>query len=348
MSKYKIVVIGASHGAVAALERIVSALPSDLRAAVFVVLHIGSSSRSSLPEILSRAGPLPVAWACQTEPIMPGRIYVAPPDRNMLLAQGYVRTVHGPKENHPRPAVDPLFRSAALSYGADVIGVVLTGNLDNGTAGLLAVKDCGGITVVQDPNDALAPSMPLNALRHVAIDHCLPLDEIGPFLMTATAQEIDKPDPPPDPANSVIRLFAIENEFADDGLVPQNRVEEIAIASALTCPECHAVLYKIRDERAPRFRCRLGHGFSAKTLLQDLAAAREDALWSAVRAVLEESELAHCLARDACSKDFQLARFLTELADRAEDQIGQLRWVIASLSDLIEPDHTGAAPEIEA
>jgi len=147
-SSHKIIVIGASHGGVAALERIISSLPSDLNAAVFVVLHIGSSSRSSLPEILSRTSSLPVSWALHTDRITPGRIYIAPPDQHMLLAQGYVRTVHGPKENHTRPAVDPLFRSAALAYGVDVIGVILTGNLDNGTAGLLAVKDCGGVTVV--------------------------------------------------------------------------------------------------------------------------------------------------------------------------------------------------------
>jgi two-component system chemotaxis response regulator CheB len=344
MSDYKIIVIGASHGGVVALETIVAGLPVDLNAAIFVTLHIGSSSRSSLPEILNRAGSLPVAWACHAEPIFPGRIYVAPPDQHMLVARGYVRTVHGPKENHTRPAVDPLFRSAALTYGADVIGVILTGNLDNGTAGLLAIKDCGGITIVQDPAEALAPSMPLNALRHVAIDHCLPLDEIGAFLMTATAREAADPDPPPPSADnhSIMRLFMIENEFADASRVPHDRLEEIGIASTLTCPECRSVLYKIRDERALRFRCQLGHAFSAKTLLQDLAAAREDALWFAVRAVFEEAELARCLVQDSGSRDTHLARFLSELADRAEAQIGQLRKVIASISDLIEPDHLEA------
>jgi two-component system, chemotaxis family, protein-glutamate methylesterase/glutaminase len=202
MSNYKIIVIGASHGGVGALERIVAGLHSHLNAAVFIVLHIGSSTRSSLPATLGRAGPLPAAWARHAERILPGHIYVAPPDQHMLLAQGYVRTAHGPKENHTRPAVDPLFRSAALAYGADVIGVVLTGNLDNGTAGLLAIKDCGGITVVQDPNEALAPSMPLSALQHVAIDHCLPLDAIGPFLMSLTETGGGDPDPQSDAANS--------------------------------------------------------------------------------------------------------------------------------------------------
>jgi len=239
-----------------------------------------------------------------------------------------------------RPAVDPLFRSAALTYGADVIGVILTGNLDNGTAGLLAIKDCGGITIVQNPNEALAPSMPLNALQHVAIDHCLALDEIGPFLMTATAPEAGDPDPPPLSAdnNSSKRLLMIENEFADASRVSHDRLEEIGIASTSTCPECRSVLYKIRDERALRFRCQLGHGFSAKTLLQDLAAAREDTLWSAVRAVFEEAELARCLVQDSRFCDTHLASFLCELADRADAQIGQLRKVIASISDLIEPD----------
>jgi two-component system chemotaxis response regulator CheB len=185
--------------------------------------------------------------------------------------------------------------------------------------------------------------MPLSALRHVAIDHCLPLNEIGPFLMMASDQRsMSNLDPPSGPAEFTGRVFEIENEFANECLVPQDRLEEIATASALTCPECRAVLYKIRDERALRFRCQLGHGFSGKTLLQDLAAAREDALWSAVRAVLEESELARSLAQDSRLSDTEPATFLIELADRAEDQIGQLRKVIASISDLIEPDHFGA------
>ncbi|HEX6575482.1 MAG TPA: chemotaxis protein CheB, partial [Gemmatimonadaceae bacterium] len=174
----RVVVIGASAGGVEAIKYIASQLPPDFAAAVLVVLHIPHNSVSVLPDILRRAGPLPAVHASTREPMRPGRIYVAPPDRHMLITRSEVRAVFGPRENGHRPAVDPLFRSAAQAFGADAIGVVLTGNLDDGTAGLLAIKQAGGTAIVQDPADAMYPGMPRSAIHSVDADFVVRLDDV--------------------------------------------------------------------------------------------------------------------------------------------------------------------------
>ncbi|MET0400950.1 MAG: chemotaxis protein CheB, partial [Cystobacter sp.] len=170
-----IIVVGASAGGVEALSRLVSQFPRDLPAAVLVVLHLGTGHRSALPQLLSRAGHLEAVHPQDGAPLEPGRIYVAPNDRHLVVEPGRVRLLHGPRENNHRPAVDPLFRSAALAYGPRVIGVVLTGALDCGTAGLMAVKHRGGLAVVQDPRDAFCPDMPRSAMEFVKVDHSVPL-----------------------------------------------------------------------------------------------------------------------------------------------------------------------------
>jgi two-component system chemotaxis response regulator CheB len=157
-------------------------LPKGFHASVFLVQHRTSHAPSLLPEILMKAGPLPASSPADFEPIEQGHIYVAPPDCHMMLERGLVRLAHDPKEKHVRPAIDALFRSAAYAYGPRVVGVVLTGMLNDGTAGLWAVKDRGGTAIVQDPEGATAPSMPQSALQNVAVDYCLPLGEIAPLL----------------------------------------------------------------------------------------------------------------------------------------------------------------------
>src|SRR5437762_69863 len=188
MATKDIVVIGASAGGMAALERLVAGLPADLPAALFVVWHLSPGVRSVLPMVLSKAGPLPAANPKDGDPIKPGRIYIAPNDHHMLLERGYIRVTKGPKENRFRPAIDPLFRSAAYLYSTRVIGVVLSGALDDGTAGLWAIKLRGGTAVVQDPADAVHRSMPINALDNVAVDYTLPVAEIGPLLGRLTRE----------------------------------------------------------------------------------------------------------------------------------------------------------------
>lgn len=174
----KIVAIGASQGGVGALRKVASGLPADFPCAVLVVLHTGAEP-SSLPSLLTAAGPLPASHAENNERIAPGRIYVAPHDRHLLLVDGRMELSHGPRENYARPAIDPLFRAVAEAYGPDAIGVVLTGRLNDGTAGLFEIKRRGGRAIVQDPASAEAPGMPRSALENVAVDFCLPLSEIA-------------------------------------------------------------------------------------------------------------------------------------------------------------------------
>src|SRR6478735_7471049 len=182
MASHDIVVIGGSAGGIEALKRICEGLPSDFPAAVFVVVHISPSSRSIMPDLLSRAGKLPARHPRNDEPINRGVIYVAPPDVHMLLRPGHVILRRGPQENRTRPAIDPLFRSAAVAYGSRVIGVLLSGLLDDGCAGLIAIKSCGGLCVVQEPNDAMWSEMPRNALAHANVDHCVPVADMPDLL----------------------------------------------------------------------------------------------------------------------------------------------------------------------
>ena len=192
MAGRDIIVVGASTGGVEALSTLVAGLPEDFPAAVFSVIHFPPQARSVLPRILSKAGLLPAKHAVDGEPIRSGQIFVARPDYHLMLEWERVRVVHGPRENRCRPAVDPLFRSAARAYGPRVIGVVLTGALDDGTAGLLAVKSQGGVAVVQDPEDALVPGMPSSALRYVDVDHCLPLSEIPALLSKVVREQVEE------------------------------------------------------------------------------------------------------------------------------------------------------------
>jgi len=192
MPGHDIIVIGASAGGVQALATLVGSFPQKLPAAIFVVLHIPAESPSLLPGILSRSGPLEAVQSIDCMAIEHGCIYVAAPDHHLLIEHGHVRIVGGPKENHHRPAVDPLFRSAAQAYGSRVVGVVLTGALDDGTAGLIALKRRGGIAVVQDPDEALFSGMPLSALANVEVDYRLPLSSIGPLLVRLASEQVEE------------------------------------------------------------------------------------------------------------------------------------------------------------
>jgi two-component system chemotaxis response regulator CheB len=285
VARKDIVVVGASAGGMDALERLVSRLPADLPAAVFVVWHLSPGIKSVLPSVLSRAGPLRACNPEDGDPIVPGRIYVAPSDHHLLVERGYVRVTRGPKENRFRPAVDPLFRSAAYMYGPRVIGVVLSGALDDGTAGLWTIKLRGGTAIVQEPSEALHRSMPLNALENVAVDYKLPAAEIGELLGALSRQEATgEPDIPLQER----RKLEHETRIAAEKDALEEHIMSFGELSPFTCPECHGVLTELKEGSIVRFRCHTGHAFSSDTLLNSITEQAEERLWDAIR-VLDET-----------------------------------------------------------
>jgi two-component system chemotaxis response regulator CheB len=295
----KSVVIGGSAGAINALKLILPMLPHDFPAAILIVTHTGSR-HSILPEILGRRSAMPVRHATDGEPILPGRILVAPPDEHLIVVKNggraYARLVHGPKENHSRPAIDPLFRSAASVFGPDTIGLVLSGYLDDGTVGLQAVKACGGLALVQNPAEAEAPDMPTSALKHVEVDRALGLSEIGPALVEmATAGMQQSTEGRQDASSGRPNWIGIENRISAKES-DMDDLEQIGTLSSLTCPECNGALWEIQAKGPIRYRCHTGHAFTAKVLETLQGEAVEDAIWGAIRALHEQERLFSKLA----------------------------------------------------
>jgi two-component system chemotaxis response regulator CheB len=291
MAHRDLVVVGASSGGVEALVALLGGIPEGFPAAVFVVLHVRPDSPSQLPAILNRAGRVPVAHAVDGEPIRRGRVYVAPPGMQTYVHRGRISVQRGPAENLYRPAVDPLFRTAAHHYGARVVGVILTGSMDDGAAGLLAVKRGGGITIVQDPRDAMFSSMPANAQQAAAPDHIVVLSAIAPLLVQLVSEHVGD-----DPLSSEVSLETAEE--APPG-APFRRSEEQGAPANLACPDCHGTLWEIEEPGAIRFRCRVGHGFSEGAILKAHADSVERALYAALRALEERGALLRKLAVQA-------------------------------------------------
>jgi two-component system, chemotaxis family, protein-glutamate methylesterase/glutaminase len=278
-----LIVIGTSAGGIEAMKVVAGGLPADLKAALFVVLHMGANGLGILPEILARAGPLAAANARDGEPIRPGRIYCAPPDHHLLLEpSGHVRLSRGPEENRFRPAVDPLFRSAAYAFGPRVVGVVLTGFLDDGTAGLWAIKERGGTAVVQNPEEALAPSMPRSALQHVPVDHCVPLTEMAPLLAELARTPIKEKGALPVPKRLETEVkIAQEDNALEAGIIQWGE------PSLYACPECHGVLLQLKEGTNLRFRCHTGHAYAREALRAEYSERTEGALCNAIRSMEE-------------------------------------------------------------
>ncbi|MCY7399083.1 MAG: chemotaxis protein CheB [Sphingomonas bacterium] len=287
----KIIVIGASVGGVEALRALVAALPADLSAAVFIVLHVGSH-KSELPFLLNRLDGLPTRHAEDGDPIDSGQIYIAPPDHHMVIQKGRISLTKGPRENWARPAIDPLFRSAAEVYGANVIGVILTGALNDGTAGLYQVAQAGGTTIVQDPADAINPSMPRSALSHVAVDHCLPLAGIAPLLIELVAEQSAEP----------ARANGVSNKR------PQEKDEEEEMAAeftqnipvAVTCPDCGGALRRRELGSLTQFACHIGHIYTAEVMMAAQFVALERSIELAMRSLGERAELCRQMADKTC------------------------------------------------
>jgi two-component system chemotaxis response regulator CheB len=291
-SPRSLLVIGASAGGVEPLRTIVAGLPRDLPAAVGVVLHVSPNVKSRLPAILTRAGLLQASRAEDGEPLQPGHIYVAPPDRHLLIRDGRCAVVRGPRENNARPAIDPLFRSAASSYGSRAVAVVLSGSLGDGSAGADAVSRVGGTVIVQEPSEAIFPDMPSNAIARDHPDYVLPLADIAPTItdvLIRLSQEGDVSENEREEMMVETSYSALDQDALDRDRPP-------GAPSPFSCPECGGVLWEIEDGELPRFRCRVGHGYSAESAIAGQGEVVEDALWAALRALHERAALAERVA----------------------------------------------------
>jgi two-component system chemotaxis response regulator CheB len=322
MPEREIVVVGASAGGISALQSIVRGLPMHFPAAILIVLHISRQSSGLLPDILAGAGPLPASNARHNEEIRAGHVYVAPPDRHLLIGpERRICLGHGPKENRFRPAVDPLFRSAALNMGQKSIGIILSGGLDDGTAGLCAIKQAGGLTVVQDPFDAEVPSMPRSALQHVAADYCMSAEKIGEMLpvLLREAPTREMPQMSED-TRLEVELAADERNAEGATLLGQ--------PSPYTCPSCAGSLMRVGGNNPVRFRCHTGHAFTAMSLDAELRETVENASWSAIRALQEHALLLQEMIRRPGFSKEQIADY-TERAEQALKRAKLLREALA-------------------
>ncbi len=272
MPKQDIFVVGASAGGVEALQQLVSQLPADFPGALFIVLHIPPRAQSYLPQILGRSSRLPVIHAPDGSKIEHGQIYVAPPDHHLLIERDHVHLSLGPKEQHHRPCINVLFRSAALAYGEQVAGVILTGELDDGTAGLWEVKRRGGIAIVQNPEEATFPSMPVSALREVEADYIIGVRVMGELLARLARDGARHKGPEIEATN-------MKPEIVD-----------------LTCPDCRGTIWEVRRGNGKEYRCRVGHTFSPRSMLSEHFSAQEKALYGAIVTLEEGASLATRLA----------------------------------------------------
>jgi two-component system chemotaxis response regulator CheB len=321
-----LIVVGASAGGVRALRGLIAGFPADLPASIVVVNHISPGAPSMLPEILGGAGSLVTKAAEDGERLARSTVYVAPPDRHVLIEKGRLRLTRGPRENRVRPCIDTLFRSAAVDLGPRVIAIVLSGTLDDGTAGLWAVKDRGGLAIVQRPTEAEYPDMPQNALQNVAVDHVLSLAEMAAKLPDLISEQTPLPAPVPE-------RMAAETEIGLRGHALDNGVLNLGKPSPNACPECHGSLVEIREGSIARYRCHTGHSYSLRSLLAETELAIERSLWSAVRAIEERSFLLRTMEGRAREQgDLEVGERLAAAADRDEENAQGVRALIVGSS----------------
>jgi two-component system chemotaxis response regulator CheB len=324
-SRHDLVVIGASAGGVEALKSLVGCLSRDLRASVVAVLHLPAGGTSVLPSILDRAGPLPARPARDAEPLEPGTIYVAVPDCHVQIDDGRLQVEGGPRENGHRPAIDPLFRSAAHSHGARAIGVILSGALDDGARGLRAIKAHGGMTIVQDPDTALHPGMPRAALRLVAPDRVLAPEEIAAAVVEFTAGAAESGHNGQAMPDRDERQQVHEQTGAQPG-------EE----TGLTCPECGGAIYEQDDGEVVTFRCRVGHQYGEDSFGVEQSRTVESSLWAALRLLEERAVLNRRLA-ERHERQQRSARRFTQQADELEQHATELTQLLREITISQQP-----------
>jgi two-component system chemotaxis response regulator CheB len=321
------ILIGTSAGGVEALLTLAQEFPPELPAAVFVTIHLASGAPSLLPELLRSRGPLPVVQPTERTSVKLGTIYIAPPDHHMVLEDHHIHVVRGPKENGFRPAIDAMFRTAARAYAGRTIGVILTGMLDDGTAGLLAIKRRGGLAVVQDPVDAAFPSMPRSALRYVNVDHVCGLRDIVPLLSELVQQRVE-----PKGGTAVSDELDAEAQISAGEREALEAADELGTLAPFSCPDCGGVLMEFFDGDLLRFRCQVGHVFSRESALANKADQLDRELWAAYRALDEHQLLLERLAQDAQQLDDRTgAQRFQWLARQTRERKEQIR--LALLKD---------------
>lgn len=322
----RVIVLGASAGGVEALTAVAGGLPADVPAAIVAVLHVPNDATSHLPEILERSGPLPALRAVDGAPLRPAEFVVAPPNRHVIISAGRVWLNEGPRENGVRPAADPLFRSAARTFAERAIGVVLSGTLDDGAAGLAAIAAAGGTTVVQDPGDAAAAGMPRAAMETARVDHVAPAEAIGPLLASLVAGA---------PPERRARLF-------------EEPVERDLGPTDIGCPACGGVLRAVDEGNVTRFRCRVGHSYSPETLIAAQDHALEEALWAALRGLEDQASAAERVAESM--RERGLTRVAHRFDERQAEAVTRASVIRAAIGQVaiaaaIEPAGAEVVPE---
>ncbi len=290
------IVIGASAGGMAALKELVAQLPEDFPAPIFIVNHMGmNTTGEALAHVLNQNGRLPCEQARDKQTFRNGQIYLAPPDQHMLIDHGKILVTKGARENRSRPAIDPLFRSAAVAYGNRVIGIILTGYLDDGTSGMMAIKRCGGVCIAQDPEEAAYPDMPRSVIANVGADYCVPISEMGELLAELLARELPERKPVPDD-------IVIEAKIALRVLSDLPAVEALGHQVPYNCPDCGGVLWQMAEGNLLRYRCHTGHAFTSLALLAQQTEKIEETLWVALRMFEERQNLLVTMSKNESKK----------------------------------------------
>lgn len=312
MAERDIIVIGASAGGIEAISDLILQFPEDMNAAIFIVVHISAASPNMLPIIFDRRSSLKCVQAKDNEEFVKGTIYIAPADFHLILKNNHMEVTRGPKENRARPAIDPLFRSAALNYGSRVIGILLSGMLDDGVSGLNSIKERGGVVIVQHPDDALFNDMPMHALANVEVDYNVPVNKMGKIILDLIDQEVPS-------VNNISQTDRAEVEIAEGNINDEKVTNEITKANSggmvFTCPECNGPLFEVNDKKILRFRCITGHQYTAENLLIHQNEVFEAAMFAALRILQERANMLERMYEETKVK----GKGSRELKNRAEE-----------------------------
>ncbi len=315
-----VVVVGASAGGMQALTGLVAQLPEDFAAPMLIVNHMGPETTGThLVDALNKAGTVPCSHAQDGAPLKRGHVYLAPSDQHLLVVHGKMLVTKGARENRYRPAIDPLFRSAAVAYGKGVIGIILTGYLDDGTSGMMAIRRCGGVCIVQDPEDAAYPDMPQSVIRHVGADYSVPLAHMGALLEKLASRKLGASRQPP--ADLVIEAKIAQRVVSD-----LQSVETLGGQVPYNCPDCGGVLWQMDNESVVRYRCHTGHAFSSAALLARQSEKIEETLWVALRMFEERQNLISAMG----SSQKDLSSSVVERVKESQVHIDRIRAMLTA------------------